>query len=224
MRASLQLIRTEDGSSTLYHPAVGEHYHSIHGAVEESQHVFIEMGLSARLEQPYAAPLQILEIGLGTGLNALLTLLSAGEHPIHYTALEPFPLGEELSSALSFPQLGLEGQHYLECLHRAPWGRAVPLEGAALFSLEKLEIPLACYERQAPLDLIYFDAFSPESQPELWTEELFARIFAWARPGAVLTTYSAKGEVRRRLQRAGWFVERLPGPPHKREMLRATRR
>lgn len=219
------IIRTEDGSPTIYTPRFKEHYHSVHGAVQESRHIFISAGLAQRLHLGVEGALSILEFGFGTGLNALLSLLYATENavPLRYTSLELYPIGEELYRALDF---GLEipkAKAYIEALHTSPWGMWQKIEGAEGFELLKLQTDMQHFEPQSGYDLIYFDAFSPEAQPELWSEDLFRRLYEGANPQAVLTTYCAKGEVRRRLERAGWRVERLAGPPGKREMLRATK-
>lgn len=219
-----ELYITEDGSPTLYNAELGEHYHSRHGAVQESQHIFIEAGLKHRLALlPPVRPLRILEVGFGTGLNALMTLMLAQREglEIHYTSLEAYPISMGLASELHFP---LEGSGPLLAeLHAQSSGQALPLVSYPPFVLEKIQTKLEDYPPEGSYDLIYFDAFSPEAQPELWQEEVFHTLCHAARPGAVLTTYCAKGEVRRRLQRSGWLVERLAGPPGKREMLRATK-
>lgn len=222
----LIITQTEDGTPTLYNPGLGEHYHSIHGARAESEHIFIEMGLKHWLRQNTTHDtLHILEYGFGTGLNALLTLRESfgTDCNIHYTTLELYPIKAEVYNALSFPMEDFDSDTYLQTLHQAPWGIDYSLDDCKHFTLRKEEQAFEHYESESEIDLIYFDAFSPETQGELWTEEIFRRLYAKSRAGAVLTTYCAKGEVRRRLQRAGWIVERLPGPPGKREILRATK-
>lgn len=220
--SSPTLYTTADGSPTLYSPLSGEHYHSVHGAVQESLHIFIEYALAHRARET-DAPLNILEVGFGTGLNALLTLRWATDNGrlVNYTTLEKFPIPTEVYRQLQYTALpGSDSQ--LQALHEAPWEKACSM--APHFQLTKLRVDLCQLPTTIqPADIIYFDAFSPEAQPELWTEEIFVRLYQLSRPGAVLTTYCAKGEVRRRLQRAGFVVERLPGPIGKREVLRATR-
>ena len=216
---------TEDGSLTLFAPSFGEHYHSTHGAVQESLHIYIGMALAERLRatRGEGAPLRLFEVGFGTGLNALLTYQMAEAEciPIHYYSIEKFPIEPDVYEALHYEGVTgpLDSAEALHTLHSAPWGKAVQL--SPFFTLEKLHGDLTECSFPEGLSVIYYDAFSPDSQPELWTEELFARLFAASLPEAVLTTYCAKGEVRRRLQRAGFLVERLPGPPGKREVLRA---
>lgn len=220
---------TEDGSPTVYSARTGEHYHSTHGALQESRQVFIEAGLRHRLRQPLPEDgvLRVLEIGFGTGLNALLTLEVSTETacPVHYTTLELYPLEPSVYSRLAYPTACPDDA--LRQLHDAPWDS--PYAVGRHFTLEKVhtDIGAYCLERSIMqtewLDVVYLDAFSPEVQPDLWREELLRAIARAMRSGGVLTTYCAKGEIRRRLQRAGLIVERLPGPPGKREMLRATR-
>jgi hypothetical protein len=216
---------TEDGSLTLFAPTFGEHYHSTHGAVQESLHIYIGLALEERLraERGATEPLRLFEVGFGTGLNTLLTWqrAEAERRPVHYYSIEKYPVGPEVYEALHYEGVTgpLDPAKALGALHTAPWGEAVAL--SPFFTIEKLHGDLTECTFPEGLSVIYYDAFSPESQPELWAEELFARLFAVALPEAVLTTYCAKGEVRRRLQRAGFLVERLPGPPGKREVLRA---
>lgn len=221
---------TADGSATLYVPALDEHYHSTHGARQESEHVFIQAGLlpllDAGLGQPCRCPLRLLEIGLGTGLNALLTLYHAqpAGAAVAYDGFEPRPLSAATVAALAptwAAQPGTVGTRF-EALHAAPWGEMHPL--APGFFLTKLPqsvqaaaLPAAYY------DLIYFDAFAPEKQPDLWSAIVFQQLYAAAASAAVLVSYCAQGEFRRNLRAAGWRTERLPGPPGKREMTRAVK-
>lgn len=221
---SPKLYQTEDGSLTLYNPSIGEHYHSTHGAIQESKHIFIGYGLREKLSNPPARPLRILEIGFGTGLNTLLSWQMSIQvaHPIHYTTLELYPLEPAVYQQLHFElDEGFDTHERLQQLHNTPWD--VPKALDEYLTLYKRHVNLIDVSLDGVYDLVYFDAFSPEAQPELWSEEVFRRIASACNPGAILTTYCAKGEVRRRLQRAGFVVERLAGPPGKREVLRATR-
>ena len=226
----LELRRTADGSATLFVPALDEHYHSRHGARQESAHVFIRAGLLPRLAvglgQPCRRPLHLLEVGLGTGLNALLTLPAAraAGAAVTYDALETLPLPPGVVAALApdWEAESAEAGRWFRELHAAPWGPAHPL--APGFFLTKLPQPLQAAQLPAAYyDLIYFDAFAPEKQPELWTEAIFRQLYAAAAPGAVLVSYCAQGQFRRNLRAAGWGTEKLPGPPGKREMTRATK-
>jgi tRNA U34 5-methylaminomethyl-2-thiouridine-forming methyltransferase MnmC len=218
------LVATADGSHSLYLPAVDEHYHSARGALQESRHVFIGNGYRAAVGLPRAA-LCVLEVGFGTGLNALLTWECSryGSLPVAYTALEPYPLDEQLIGRLNYPEqlAAPDARAAFDTMHRCNWGSAQRLDER--FTLQKLPCRLAEFEPQGYFDLVYHDAFSPAVQPELWTSEVFARLAGWMSPGAVLVTYCAKGEVRRHLRSVGLTVEKLPGPPGKREMTRARR-
>lgn len=217
-----QLITTSDGSHTLLLSGVEEHYHSVHGAVQESQHVFIRAGLDEVLQRQRGV--RILEIGFGTGLNAWLTLLAGSDAMIQFTSLEAYPVAMELAVQLNYPQQpGAAGSpERFAALHGAAWNEEVAISPE--FTLLKLDLRLEAFAPAAEsVDLIYFDAFAPNVQPELWTAEVFAKLFAAAAPGAVLTTYCAKGQVRRNMVAAGFVVERLQGPPGKREMLRARK-
>lgn len=215
---------TEDGSHTLYVPELDEHYHSTHGAVQESLHVYLREGfLHCNKED-----MNLLEIGFGTGLNAFLTLLEAekSDKTVCYTAIEKYPLSADETDTLNYPDLlEFSKKEQFTLLHTSPWGEWV--EQTPGFRLKKLEVDIRALSELQPealFDLIYYDAFAPDKQPSLWTQEIFDRLYALSAPGAVLTTYCAKGAVRRMLQSAGYLVERLPGPPGKREMLRAVRK
>lgn len=209
---------TEDGSATLFVPELDEHYHSVKGARTESQHIFIDMGLKASAApQPH-----VLEIGFGTGLNALLTLETAEQEKrnIHYTGIELYPLTWEEVSALGYSEHPL-----FKKLHTAPWEEDVEI--SPHFTLRKIKIDakvLITDTLSLNPDLVYFDAFAPEKQPEMWNEQLFRSLYVYINTGGILTTYCAKGVIRRMLQAVGFRVERLPGPPGgKREILRATK-
>lgn len=224
-QAEITLAPTEDGSPTLYNPLFGEHYHSIHGAVQESMHIFIEAGLHSWLKNSTKQSLHILEVGFGTGLNALLTALDeqSKELSLHYTSLELYPIQEEIYSQLHFDIKHRDSDKCLQELHSTAWNTAISLQCNPYFTLEKRHCALQNFSATHPIDLIYFDAFSPEVQEELWDEAIFKVLYDKSHSGAIIVTYCAKGEVRRRLQRAGWQVERLAGPPGKREILRGTK-
>ncbi|GAB3638905.1 tRNA (5-methylaminomethyl-2-thiouridine)(34)-methyltransferase MnmD [Hymenobacter arcticus] len=227
--SKIEVRATADGSPTLYVPALDEHYHSTHGAAQESRHVFIEAGLApllaAGLGHPDEGPLHILEVGLGTGLNALLTLEVArvAKAIIDYDGYETIPLPLTVMAALA-PQwdYSIALKSAFKQLHAAPWNMMLEID-ETLF-LTKIQQPVQQSDLGTDLyNLIYFDAFAPEKQPELWTEAVFAKIYAAAAPGAVLVSYCAQGQFRRNLRAAGWLTEKLPGPPGKREMTRARK-
>ncbi|QNF33541.1 tRNA (5-methylaminomethyl-2-thiouridine)(34)-methyltransferase MnmD [Adhaeribacter swui] len=220
-----EIRQTKDGSATLYVPELNEHYHSVNGALQESLHVFIRAGLEfAWQNQP---EINILEVGFGTGLNALLTLQQTLllKKNIFYHTLEKYPLTLELINQMHFEQFILNPEllDYLGPLHRAPWNEAVNLTPE--FTLLKSEADLQTY--LFPMEhyhLIYFDAFAPEKQPELWTDAIFLNLYNALKINGCLVSYCAKGSFKRSLKAAGFTVEALPGPPGKREMTRALKR
>lgn len=214
------LYLTEDGSHTLYSPHFDQHYHSTHGAVQESMHIFIKSGLQHYLEKHQAPSVRIFEVGFGTGLNALLSQLYFQQINIDYTSVELYPITEDCYSNLRFNLPLAHAEEALLALHRAPWNTGVRL--SPTFQLHKLQQDLRLYTPQA-IDVVYFDAFSPEAQPELWDEPIFERLYKAITPGGILVTYCAKGEVRRCLQHVGFEVERIAGPIGKRHILRATK-
>jgi tRNA U34 5-methylaminomethyl-2-thiouridine-forming methyltransferase MnmC len=213
---------TEDGSHTLHVAEMDECYHSTHGAVQESMHIFIRDGLYAFLQQT-PGEINVLEMGFGTGLNAYLTLCEAEKlnRPIRYTSLELYPLAAEEAMQLNYPEILHADRHWFEKIHDSSWNAEEAI--TPCFTLCRVKADFTQYELQGLYDVIYFDAFSPEKQPELWSEDGFREIYAHSAHGAVLTTYCAKGSVRRALQSAGFVVERLPGPPGKREILRGRK-
>ena len=224
--------KTDDGSTTLFVPELNEHYHSTKGARTESQHIFINMGLKAST----ATTPHILEIGFGTGLNAWLTLEEAEKsgRNVYYTGLELYPLEWQLVEQLGYISANeqlMTGDNQcpvhelFKQLHTSPWEEDVPI--TPHFTLRKVQKDFNKLETETEgwkADVIYFDAFAPEKQPEMWSQELFNRLYVIMNPKGILTTYCAKGIVRRMLQAAGFTVERLPGPPGgKREILRARK-
>ena len=215
-----QLTLTEDGSHTLFVPEIDESYHSVHGAIQESRHIFIEAGL----RQCAAPEIRVLEIGFGTGLNAFLALLEAekGKKKIRYTTIERYPLDMEKVMQLNYAeQLNASKKADFEQMHTCEWNKGTAIN--EYFCIEKIKVDFTQYAGTELFDMCFFDAFSPEKQPEMWTEERFKMLFALAAADAVLTTYCAKGSVRRAMLAAGFEVERLQGPPGKREMLRSKK-
>lgn len=215
-----KVILTEDGSSTLYVSDIDECYHSTHGAVQESEHIFIK----AALEHHASKRLSVLEVGFGTGLNALLTFRASQKYGLHvtYTGIEKYPLTLDEAKQLNYARTDQEREVF-RCMHAAPFSVSGQLSSCFYFSklcTDFLDISLS-FEAY---DIVYMDAFSPEKQPELWTQDSMKRLYDSMRIGGILTTYCAKGYVRRNLQSVGFVVERLPGPPGKREILRATKR
>jgi tRNA U34 5-methylaminomethyl-2-thiouridine-forming methyltransferase MnmC len=221
-----ELILTSDGSHSISIPSMGVTYHSTHGAIQESAHIFIQSCLdhfNGRVRQPPS--ITIFEMGFGTGLNALLSLLVAkkNQQKIYYEALEIFPLEVDTAAALNYcTQLNSpEYQPAFIRLHQCPWNEVVEI--IPYFHFKKVQTSLLDYTTTQVFDGIYFDAFAPDVEPELWTESIFKKLYEMINPGGVLTTYCSKSVVRKAMMAAGWQVEKIPGPPHKREMVRATK-
>lgn len=217
----IQLEQTADGSYTLFVPELNEHYHSVKGALTESEHIFINMGLKhSQIQSP-----RILEIGFGTGLNAFLTLIEAekAQRTVYYTTIERYPISDEIVQKLSYPELICpEKAKEFFTLHQVPWNTDVFI--SPYLTLNKINDDFTSYQFSKGYDIIYFDAFAPEKQPEMWSQPLFDNLYECLNKGGILTTYCAKGTVRRMLQSSGFTIERLPGPPEgKREILRATK-
>ncbi|MBN2347525.1 MAG: tRNA (5-methylaminomethyl-2-thiouridine)(34)-methyltransferase MnmD [Bacteroidales bacterium] len=217
-----QIKITKDGSATLYVPELNEHYHSVNGAIQESKHVFIQAGLYHLKKNT----LSIFEVGLGTGLNVLLTYLELKNKPleIDYFSIELFPISDEEQHLLNYAEtlnLSKEDAQIFSFIHSSDWNTKIQLSKG--FILTKISADLLSYPIPFTFDLVYFDAFAPEVQPELWTNAVFQKIYTGMNPAGILTTYCAKGVVRRTLQETGFIVERLPGSPGKREMLRAVK-
>ncbi len=220
--SSPRIVLTRDGSHTLYAPQFDQQYHSLHGSVRESLHIYIELGLRPFLTGTTAEPVRVFEMGLGTGLNALLTwqLADAASRPVAYVAVEPFPVPEELARQLNYDQL--TGHPGLEQIHKAAWSQPVELSPNFIFT--RYHTTFQDYTTVGDyFDVVYYDAFSPDAQPELWTEELFHKVAAFTRPGGSLVTYCTKGNVKRALRNSGFKVKKHPGPAGKRDVLRAIR-
>ena len=217
-----QVIQTADGSKTLFIPEMNEQYHSVNGARTESEYVFLKQGY---LEHPSTSPV-VFEVGFGTGLNALLTALKAEEQkrPTKFISIEKYPVDASEVKMLDYgKQISGKANHLFHKLHDAAWNEAVKI--SAYFTLHKIQADLksVSFESLQAFDVIYFDAFAPDKQPQLWEPEIFNRIHAACCEGAIFVTYSAKGVIRRQLAATGFTMERLPGPPGKRQMLRGRR-
>jgi len=221
MSIRLSIRKTGDGSTTLFHEALNETYHSVHGALTESRHVFISNGLQYATGIFTVPALNILEVGFGTGLNAALTLEFSvnSRRRINYFTLEKFPLSQEIRSRLEFPGVDTGA---LQSLHDLPWDNEVKISPDFSFHKKEADVLQEQFTENY-FHVIYFDAFAPGKQPELWTPELFQKLYSALTQGGVLVTYCAKGQFKRDLKQAGFMVESLPGPPGKREMVRAIR-
>lgn len=218
-----KVIQTADGSSTVHIEDMDVTYHSRHGAIQESMHVFINAGLEYFISKSGdTSPVKIFEMGLGTGLNALLTWQYALEKnlPVYYESVEQFPLGAAEVSALSYHTI-LQDKSALSAIHNADWNIEVALD--KIFSFKKSDASLIDYATDVLFDIIYYDAFAPNAQPELWTEEVFTKLYSILNANGLLVTYCSKGDVRRAMIAAGFKVQKIPGPPGKREMLRAVK-
>ncbi len=221
--SSLKIITTQDGSHSLLNEQLNETYHSVHGALQESKHVFIVHGLDFVTGNLGKTALHILEVGFGTGLNALLTLQQALTHNliIHYTTLEAFPVGENVWSKLNYAE-SLESKKWFETLHQANWNEWAEI--SPTFQLRKLKTTLQEVALEnSHFDLIYFDAFAPNKQPEMWEIPMLEKIANAMKPEGVFVTYCAKGQLKRDLESLKLSVESLPGPSGKREMVRAKK-
>lgn len=219
--SSLKIITTQDGSHSLLNEQLNETYHSVHGALQESKHVFIQHGLDVVSKDK--STIHILEVGFGTGLNALLTLHQAKSNnlTIHYTTLEAFPVEEDIWPKLNYVE-SADAKEQFEKLHRANWNEEQNI--SSNFVLRKLHATLQQVELELNhYDLIYFDAFAPNKQPEMWELPVLQKIANAMKPGGLFVTYCAKGQLKRDLKSAGLTVETLQGPPGKREMVRGLK-
>lgn len=216
--------QTSDGSKTLYVPELDEHYHSTHGAYNEAMHVFVDMGLN-HINRSHESPIKLLEIGFGTGLNALLTLRWANENSIaiDYCGVEKYPVDFEQAIQMDYLSI-YDLKAYtkgFELMHTSEIGEKLSISDN--FKLNKVKCDFRDIKDENEFDLIFYDAFGPRVQGDLWRLDMFERMYLALKANGVLVTYCAKGQVRRDMQTAGFTVERLPGPPGKREMLRATK-
>ena len=217
-----KIIITSDGSSSVYLPQWDENYHSKHGAIQEAYHVFIKSGLDLFKD---GSTLSILEMGFGTGLNCFISYLEAVKRDlvINYIGLEGYPLEAEMISDLNHVEQ-LKAEKEIEAyskIQASKWNNKELI--SPNFKLTKQEIMFEAYKEHNVADLIYFDAFGARVQPDLWSETIFKKMYASLNDGGIIVTYAAKGSVRRAMQAVGFEVERLPGPPGKREMLRGRK-
>lgn len=220
---SYQIEETKDGSATLYVPGLDEHYHSTFGALTESKHIFIEKGI----DQCITAEPRVLEVGMGTGLNAVLTAIWARDNArvVRYWGYELFPLPIETIRLLRYPSIiaDPDSEAYLEQIHCSPWGCSQGVGSQMHLYKRNENILQSTFD--TVFDVVYFDAFAPNKQEDIWVQELFTRIAEAMAPGAVLTTYCCKGDVKRMLRSAGLTVKKVPGPPGgKREIINAFKR
>ena len=220
---ALKIIETSDGSTSFYNEELDETYHSRHGAMQESLHVFIGAGLIPLQKQQ--KEISILEMGFGTGLNAWLTAIKGADLnlKISYTTLEAFPITNKQIEKLNYPEWGKSEaeKEIFSKIHNVPWEEFNDINKH--FRIKKLKINFEDFYANQKFDLIYFDAFGPDTQPELWSDEIFKKMYQALKPGGTLVTYSVKGSVRRAMKSVGFEVGKIPGPPGKREMSRAVK-
>ena len=217
------LIETADGSKTIFIPEINEQYHSVNGAITESEYIFVNKGFTFHQKNNPV----IFEVGFGTGLNALLTAINAeknNRHTIYYT-IEKYPLSREIIKTLAYGDIiSNEATNIYEKIHLCEWEKTVRI--LPHFHIHKINADLTDFSFNVlPMfDIIYFDAFAPDKQPEMWTPEIFRKIYTNSSPEAVFVTYSAKGEIRRQLANVGFNVERLSGPPGKKHIIRGKKK
>ncbi len=211
-----ELKITADGSHTFYLPEFDEHYHSTHGAIQEAKHIYIEAGLkSCKAEN-----ISILEVGFGTGLNCLLTVMCS-EKTTYYHTIELYPLTQQQIKQLNYIENFQNSEQLFRQIHQCPWDSIETI--TPTFRLEKSKADITTIQFNRNYDIIYFDAFAPEVQPELWTAEIFQNIYNHCNKNAILITYCSKGIVKQALRSAGFTVKRLSGPPGKRHILQAIK-
>ena len=217
-----EIVKTRDGSNTIFVAEFDETYHSTHGAIQESLHVFIRSGLKFKTE---LNDISVLEVGFGTGLNALLSFVDSEDtnRNIKYTSLEAYPLQWDLVSKLNYIDIIFNGKYseIYKKIHTCDWESFYEL--SPYFTLRKQNVKLQNILFDNEFDIIYFDAFAPRVQPELWTEQIFTSMYKALKPGGILVTYCAKGSVKRALRYVGFELQSIPGPPGKREMSRAIK-
>lgn len=217
-----EIYITEDGSHSIHSGKFDVGYHSKHGAITETHHVFIDAAL--RFKAVVQKDIRILEIGFGTGLNAFVTLLETIKRNlnIHYTAIEAYPISMEQVATLNYAaQLDPNYQASFLDMHQSVWN--APVQIHEQFILDKRLMKFEEIDFKNQFDIIYFDAFAPNAQPELWTEDIMQCMYDSLKENGILTTYCAKGIVKRTMKKVGFVIEALPGPPHKREMTRALK-
>lgn len=215
-----RLIITSDGTHTVFIPWLNEHYHSVHGAMQESKHIFIEAGLRSLNSKT----ISVFEAGFGTGLNTLLAALYAEDSNliINYTTIEKYPLPDQIVNQLNYGRiLGTRGTVLFNLIHEAPWDTDTTI--SKNFRLTRIRADLLTYALTGRFDIIFFDAFGPDKQPEIWSSDVFRKIADVTCQGGVFVTYSSKGEVKRNLRACGFSVKLLTGPPGKRHIIRAIK-
>ena len=219
----LEFQKSGDGSHTLFRPDINETYHSHHGAIQESIHVFIQEGIAFQQKALEKKKLSVFEVGYGTGLNALLSHIYAKENGLElfFETVELYPLAEEIWSQLNYPSLlGIADDDFSNH-HLAKWNEKVSFDRS--FQMRKLEGHLAKVDMSNGVDIVFFDAFAPNKQAEMWEVPIFKKMYDHLNVNGILTTYCANGQFKRNLRQAGFHVDSIPGPPGKREMVRGVK-
>ena len=221
---NLTFALTDDGSSTIYNASIGEHYHSRHGALQESRHVFLKSGLEYYLDKEQVKKAEILEVGFGTGLNFLLTAdYSLAQYlQVHYTGIEAYPLPLEMIDKTGYDQY-LNPDTWNTFLENYAGGFNSDVKINKAITLELAECKLLDFNSERKFDVLYFDAFAAIHQPEMWTDESLSHICSFLKPGSVFVTYAITGNLKRSMKALGFSIEKAPGAPGKREMLRAVK-
>jgi len=220
MKNDVKVVLTNDGSHTLYSNLANAHYHSLNGAVQESQHIFIENGLYA-IE---STKIRILEVGFGTGLNATLTAYHAlkNKQKVFYQGIDNFPLSQEVLKSLNYTTyLPAEIGEMWEKISACEWDKPTAIND--FFTITKRNVDFISMEIDSSIDLVYFDAFAPDDQMEMWTLENFKKLYDATSKNGIIVTYCSKGIVKQALRQAGYNTQRLPGPPGKRHMIRGIK-
>ncbi|WP_375238945.1 tRNA (5-methylaminomethyl-2-thiouridine)(34)-methyltransferase MnmD [Aurantibacter sp.] len=220
-----KIVVTDDGSNTLVHPTIGAHYHSTFGAKQESDFIFIQEGIDFYVKKLDVKSVSILEMGFGSGLNAYNTLLYGLEHniSINYCGIEKYPIDVKLISELDYPKIlnSENTANLFQNMHTSKWEEYSEISKE--FQLKKINKSLGNIDLEEKFDIIYFDAFGPKDQPELWSVSVFEKMFSLLNTNGILVTYCSKGIVKNALRAVGFDLQRLAGPPSKRHILRATK-
>src|ERR1700744_2897409 len=220
----LEIVTTADGSKTIYNSEVGENYHSRHGALQESRHVFLKSGLEYFLEHNSISEVSVLEVGLGTGLNFLLSADYCTDKKIHldYTGIEAYPLTNELISQTGYDKY-VSASLWNSFINEYPDSLKHPVKISSYCQLQTAHYQLASFNSNKQYDVIYFDAFASARQPEMWDEEAISHTIKFLKTGGLFVTYAITGNLKRSLKALGFKVEKAPGAAGKREMLRAIK-
>jgi tRNA U34 5-methylaminomethyl-2-thiouridine-forming methyltransferase MnmC len=218
----IEIFQTEDGSKSLLRKDIGESYHSHFGALTETNTIYIDYGFRYFCSLNNTPQINVLEIGFGTGLNAIATLKNSNQRKIFYQTIELYPIAQSIAENLSYgEQLSLKEE--FDLLHKCDWEEVVSINSD--FKIKKCEADACSYDLPKDFfDVVYFDAFSPEKDSDLWSEDMFLKVYDSLKKGGVLTTYCCKGEIKRRMKKAGFSITKLPGPKGKREILRAEKK